>query len=77
MPVRRNLRGDIAQILNQLVRDGAITSFRTNFDSRQRDDEVVVTVTAPAADDLDLAEQKVRQALKPLQASIVVRVDLP
>jgi hypothetical protein len=77
MTFRGGLRGDVVQILNRMVRDGAIASFRTNFDSRQRDDAIVVTVTAPAAVELDLVEQRVRQALEPLQADIVVTVDLP
>jgi hypothetical protein len=38
---------------------------------------VIVTVTAPEADELDTTWQKVNQALAPLPFDVVVRVDLP
>jgi hypothetical protein len=76
MGQERHLRGDLVQTLNGLVREGAITGFRTNlFDGS--DDEVIVTVTALEADELDTAWQRVTRALAPLPFDVVVRVDLP
>ncbi|HEV2604996.1 MAG TPA: hypothetical protein VGU24_15170 [Microvirga sp.] len=73
---QRHLRGDLVQTLNGLVREGAITGFRTNlFDGAE--EEVIVTVTAPEADELDTTWQRVTQALAPLPFDVVVRVDLP
>lgn len=76
MPGPRTLRGDIAEILNPLVRDGLIAGFRTNLYERQQQDEVVVMVTALEADDLDGAWHRVRQALDALSGDIVIHVDL-
>jgi hypothetical protein len=76
MGQQRHLRGDLVQTLNGLVREGAITGFRTNlFDGAE--EEMIVTVVAPEADELDTAWQKVTQALAPLPFDVVVRVDLP
>ena len=73
---QRHLRGDLVQTLNSLVRAGTITGFRTNlFDVSEV--EVIVTVTAPEADELDTTWQKVNQALAPFPFDVVVRVDLP
>jgi hypothetical protein len=73
---QRHLRGDLLKTLNGLVRDGAITGFRTNL-CNGPEEEVIVTVTAPEADELDTAWQRVTQALAPLPFDVVVRVDLP
>ncbi len=72
----RHFRGDLVQILNGLVRAGAINGFRTNL-FNGLEDEVIVTVTAPEADELDTAWQRVTQALAPLPFDVVVRVDPP
>ena len=73
---QRHLRGDLLKTLNGLVRDGAITGFRTNLFNGP-EEEVIVTVTEPEADELDTAWQRVTQALAPLPFDVVVRVDLP
>ncbi len=73
---QRHLRGDLVKTLNGLVRDGAITGFRTNLFNGP-EEEVIVTVTAPEADELDTAWQRVTQALAPLPFDVVVRIDLP
>ncbi len=77
MPHRRKLHGSINAILNPMVRDGLITGFRTNLQDRERDDEIVVTVTAPNADEIDGTWDRVRQALETLPVDVVIRVDLP
>ena len=73
----KTLRGDIAQILNPMVRNGLITGFRTNLYDQEPVDEVVVTVTALAADATDGTWHRVKQALDALPVDVVVRVDLP
>ena len=77
MPTRRRLHGDINTILNPMVRDGLITGFRTNLQDRGADDEIVVTVTAPKADEIDGTWDRIRQALDRLPVDVVIRVDLP
>ncbi len=76
MAARATVRGDIAQVLNGLVRDGVITGFRTNLFDRERTGEVVVIVTAPEGEGLDGVHEKVRQALDPLSIHAAVRVEL-
>ena len=73
----KRLRGDIAQILNPMVRNGLITGFRTNLYDQEPGDEVVVTVTAPETDAIDGTWHRVRQALDALPVDVVIRVDLP
>ena len=77
MPYRAKLHGSINAILNPMVRDGAITSFRTNLYDEKPSDEVVITVTAPVADDLDGTRHRVKQALDVLPVDVVIHVDLP
>ncbi len=77
MAARRKLRGDINAILNPMVRDGLITGFRTNLQDRAPDDEIVVSVTAPRADEIDGTWDQVKEALEPLPVDVVIRVDLP
>ena len=77
MPLPKSLRGKIAEILNHLIQDGLITDFRTNIPGEQLPNEVVVTVTAPEADDLDGTWHRVKQALEHLPVDVMVRVDLP
>ncbi len=77
MPARRKLHGSINAILNPLVRDGLITGFQTNLQDREPEDEIVVTVTAPKADEIDGTWDRVRQALETLPIDVVIRVDLP
>jgi hypothetical protein len=71
----RYQRGNLIQVLNCLVRQGTIIAFRTNLFARSGDDEIVVTVTTPEADELDITWQKVTQALDPLPFDTVVRVE--
>ena len=76
MGQQRHLPGDLVKTLNGLVREGAISGFRTNlFDEQEV--EVIVTVTAPEADELDTTWQRVTHALASLPFDVVVRVDLP
>ncbi len=77
MAARPTARGDVAQILNGLVRDGIISGYRTNLFDRERTGEIVVTVTAPEADDVDGLQEKVSQALASLTISATVHVELP
>jgi hypothetical protein len=76
MGQQRHPRGDLVKTLNGLVREGAISGFRTNLFDKQ-EVEVIVTVTAPEADELDATWQRVTQALASLPFDVVVRVDLP
>jgi ABC-type sugar transport system substrate-binding protein len=64
------------QTFNGLVREGAITGFRTSL-FEGPEDEVVVTVVTPEADELDTAWQRVTQALAAHPFDVVVQVDLP
>ncbi len=77
MAARRKLHGDINALLNPMVRDGLITGFRTNLQDREPEDELVVSVTAPKADEIDGTWDRVRQALETLPVDVVIRVDLP
>ncbi len=77
MPYGRKLHGDINALLNPMVRDGLITGFRTNLQDRAPDDEIVVSVTAPKADEIDGTWDRVKQALDRLPVDVVIRVDLP
>ncbi len=77
MAARKKLHGDINALLNPIVRDGLITGFRTNLQGRGPDDELVVAVTAPKADEIDGTWDRVRQALDRPPADVVIRVDLP
>ncbi len=77
MPARRSLRGDIAEILNPMVREGQIAGFRTNLQGRAERDDVVVIVTVPEADSLDTTQKAVSEALSALPISVMIQVDLP
>ncbi len=77
MAARRKLHGDINALLNPMVREGLITDFRTNLQDREPEDELVVSVTAPKADEIDGTWDRVRQALDRLPVDVVIRVDLP
>jgi hypothetical protein len=77
MPYCAKHHGSINAILNPVVRDGRITGFRTNLQDKEPDDEIVVTVTAPKADEIDGTWDTVRQALETLPVDVVIRVDLP
>ncbi len=72
-----SLHEDINAILTPLVRDGLITGFQANHLGRKPEDEVVITVTAPTADEIDGTWDRVRQALDVLAVDVVIRVDLP
>ncbi len=77
MAARKKLHGDINALLNPIVRDGLITGFQINLQGREPEDEIVVTVIAPKADEIDGTWDRVRQALEPLPVDVVIRVDLP
>ena len=77
MAFGKTLHGDINAILNPLVRDGLITGFRTNLQDREPEDELVLSVTAPKADEIDGTWDRVRQALETLPVDVMIRVDLP
>jgi hypothetical protein len=76
MAARGKLQGDINALLNPMVRDGLITGFRTNLQGRGPDDELVVSVTASKADEIDGTWDRVRQALEMLPVDVMIRVDL-
>jgi hypothetical protein len=73
----RTLRGDICALLNPMVRDGAITSFRTNLSDKPLPRELVVTVRAIGQGGADDAFRIVTQALAPLAQAIIVSVGKP
>ena len=77
MAARGKLQGDINAILTPIVRDGLITGFRTNLQGRGPDDELVVSVTAPKAEEIDGTWDRIRQALETLPVDVVIRIDLP
>ena len=47
MPGIQGVRGKVNVVLNQLVREGVITGFRTNFDVPHGSSGPVVIITAP------------------------------
>ena len=73
MTGRPTQRGDIIHVLNRLVREGAIASFRTDlFDRDNIGRPLTVAVTVKDPDNPEPALQLVRDALVPLGQEIVV-----
>ncbi len=77
MPQPKKLRGDIAEALNPMVRDGTITGFSTNLYFEVPPDEIVVRVVAPCPTLLAEVRGKVETALRAVSAGIVVSVMPP
>ncbi len=73
---RRPTRGDVIATLNKLVRDGVITSFRTDLFDKDRSDkpDVAVAVSDPAKSAEAL--RQVQEALQHLGRNLIVIVDL-
>ena len=70
--------GSINAVLNRLVREGVITSFKTNIADRQSALGLHVIVTAPAAEEHTIAEEvrrRVSGELEALAEGVTVTVD--
>ena len=63
MPGVAKIRGQINVVLNRLVREGVISSFRTNFGSDKQEGAPQVTVSVPASKSIDDARFVVADAL--------------
>ncbi len=77
MNARRTTRGDLILVLNRLVSEGAILSFRTSMFGAELQGELIVTITAPDASAGVEAQRVTERALAPLGVEVVVQVDLP
>ncbi len=75
MPGRGLQRGDVIAVLNGLVREGVITSFKTSLFEKTRSD-LEITVTLPDPEQAGPALLRVRAALEPLGVDLTVAVDL-
>lgn len=73
---KKSNRGDVIAVLNALVRDGVITSFRTSLFDKETGQEPDIAVGVAAPDRCDDALRQVRQALEPLGVDLKVVVDL-
>ena len=74
MTKRSTSRSDVIALLNGLVREGVIVSFRTDlFDKEGAGSEPTVTVTVPDPNDPEPVLQRVREALAPLGIDLTVR----
>ena len=74
MKERSTSRSDVIALLNGLVREGVIVSFRTDlFDKEETGAEPAVTVTVPDPDDPEPVLQRVREALASLKTNLTVR----
>ncbi len=60
----QKIQGKVKVVLNELVSEGVITSFRTNFDVLDEAPGPVVTVTAPASRSLKDVREQVVDALR-------------
>ena len=76
MRAKKSNRGDVIAVLNALVRDGVITSFRTSLFDKETGQEPDIAVGVAAPDRCDDALRQVRQALEPLGVDLKVVVDL-
>ncbi len=68
-------RGNIVQILNDLLRGNRIAGFSTNLFEKPSPKRPTVTVFNRRGDDPQAVQQEVLQALAAADASIEVRVD--
>ncbi len=60
----QKIRGKVKVVLNELVSEGVITSFRTNFDVLDGAPGPVMTVTALASRSLKAVREQVVDALR-------------
>ena len=68
-------RGDVIAAMNKLVREGVITSFRTDlFDKDDRGAEPTVTVMVDNPSNPDPVLRRVREALVPLGLDLKVQL---
>ncbi len=75
MPGVPKIRGKVNVVLNQLVREGVITGFRTNFHVHDKASTPVVTVIAPSGGLLDEVRVRVMEALADVAIGINVTVE--
>jgi hypothetical protein len=72
----RGLRGDINLVLNRLVGQGVIASYRTNFDTVEAHQGPHVTVTAPPSRAPDDVRLRVMDALAAVAVGVGLTVEL-
>ncbi len=68
----QKIQGKVKVVLNELVSEGVITSFRTNFDVLDEAPGPVVTVTVPASRFLEDVREHVIEAL----AAVAIGIDI-
>ncbi len=71
----RGRRGDVNLVLNRLIGQGVIASYRTNFDTVDAHQEPHVTVTAPASRSPDDVQLLVMDALAAVAVGIGLTVE--
>ena len=76
MSAKKTKRGDVIVVLNRLVREGVITSFRTNLFDKEAAQAPDIAVGVANTDRCDEAVQQVLQALEPLRVDLKVVADL-
>jgi hypothetical protein len=74
--VKRASRGDVVATLNGLVREGVITSFKTDLFDKDRSDKPDVAVAVSDLGRCDEVLRQVQEALQPLGMDLSVVVDL-
>ncbi len=69
--------GQVNAVLNQLVREGTLTGFRTNFaDRKDASWRLEATVSVPDVENAGEALRRAREVLEPLHAEMTVVLDL-
>jgi hypothetical protein len=76
MTKRKTTRGDVIAILNRLVREGVITSFKTDLFDKDRSDKPDVAVAPSDPENCGEALRQVREALEPLGIDLSIVADL-
>ena len=76
MKRKKTARGDVIATLNQLVREGVITSFRTNLFDKETAAEPDIAVGVANTERCEETVQEVLQALEPLGVKLSVVADL-
>ncbi len=76
MSAKKTKRGDVIVVLNGLVREGVITSFRTNLFDKESPEGPDIAVGVANTDRCDEVVQQVLQALEPLRVDLKVAADL-
>lgn len=70
----KRFRGDINAVLNRLIAEGVIGSYRTNLSEGGGPGNLEVTVTCPGVVDVGALRELVRQELAKLDEAAVVKV---